>query len=108
MPTKYDQTLLLQLAQQPKKKGGRPRKFATPEEKRAADAEYHRIARQRAKLLAQGEALPEELKPKRPRRYTSDEERREATIHRKRTFNATHKELVNYTNLICRIRKKIP
>lgn len=107
MPIKYDQSQLLQLAQQPKKKGGRPRKFATPEEKRAADAEYHRNAYHRAKLLAEGKELPDELKPKRPRRFATDEERRESIIHRKRLFNANHKENNNRVSAIYRLRKKL-
>ena len=107
MPRKYDLSLLQELAQRPKSKGGRPRKFATPEQKRAADAEYHRIAYQRAKLLALGEPLPDELKPKKPRKYATDEER--ACARKQQSLNAYYRthDTHKLNLVISTMRKKL-
>lgn len=107
MSTKYDKTMLLQLAQQPKSKGGRPRKFATPEEKRAADVEYHRIARLRAKCIAEGKELPDELKLKRIRKYASEEERRQAVKTRTNEYFQTHKEARHLCLAVSHVRKTL-
>lgn len=105
---KYDPSLLQELAQRPKSKGGRPRKFTTPEQKRAADAEYHRIAYQRAKLLALGEPLPEELKPKKPRKYATDEERALARKEYTAEYERSHRAARNLIKMISLTRAKLP
>ena len=108
MPRKYDEELIKQLAQQPPKPpGGRPRKFNTPEEKRAADAESHRIAARRAKLIAQGEPLQDDLKLKRARRFMSDEERIEARHRRDIAYCSTHTEARGIRDAVYRMRQKM-
>lgn len=107
MPRKYDVEMLKELAAQPKKKGGRPKKYHTEEERRIADAERHRKATLRARLIAEGKEIPEELRIIRPRRYMSDEDR---ALARKQqainTYYRTH-EQHKLNGIIYWYRKKI-
>lgn len=73
---KYTEEQLQAELDRPRKKGGRPRKYATEEEARAAHHARIMIAQKRARIIAQGGVVPPELMPTRVPRRANDDERK--------------------------------
>lgn len=107
MPRKYDIEMLKELAAQPKKKGGRPKKYHTEEERRLKDLERHRIANQRAKFAANGEEIPEELRVKKVRKYASEEERIEADKIVQARYRSAQREACRLSTAVARYRAMV-
>jgi hypothetical protein len=90
---KYDIATLEAEIARPKGKGGRPRKYNTEEERRAARIEYDRRRRARKRNERDGIENDETLALRRAARFASDEERRAAHVRRTTLYNARHPEM---------------
>ena len=88
---KYTPEQLQAEVARPKGKGGRPKKYATEEERKAAKNESLRRTRLRKKHIEAGIVLDEYIAP-RKRSYATDEERQEGARESDRRYVAAHLE----------------